>query len=128
MTNSVLEKNYEEVTRPYSQKELENTRNHNFHNFRIGKHMIEHKECNHFYFAKANGKKEKEFIECKSVGNCSVCWKINRTPRKLRNKAYELVQAYSETFRTIPSYLTFRDVLVELDFYTWLYNEFNPVK
>ena len=131
MNVSVLEKNYEEPKRPYSMNELLDTRNMNISRLRLGQMLIKHTECNHVYFAKLNGKKEKEVSENNKIlnGNCSVCWKLNRTPNKLKESAKSLINDYMNTSQTKfnpPKQYAY--VELENDFYTWLYKEFNPDK
>jgi hypothetical protein len=128
MSSSVLEKKYLDTTRPYSQKELSFMRKKSFRQHRVGKVPIEHTECGHFYLAKINGRKEREALESgtKSVGNCSVCWKISRTPRRLKKNARQLVDDFGNNLYETPSYWTYEIVELESDFYTWLYDEFNP--
>jgi hypothetical protein len=130
MENSVLEKKYTEAVRPYSEKELTLLRKRTLWKLRIGKVLIEHPDCKHFYMAKANGRKEKEALETgqKNVGNCSVCWKYRKTPNNLKNKASDLVIAFCDEFYNSPEVLTYDLYELEKDFYQWLYNEFNPVQ
>lgn len=130
--SSVLEKDCsDEQSRPYSAKELLERRKNGIKRLRIGTHRVEHPECSHFYFARAGGKKEQELKESngKNVGNCSVCWKLHKTHRNLQDRAYDLVNAYMSSnpavFDPPDSYYNLE---LELDFYTWLYNEFNPEK
>ncbi len=128
---SVLEKKATQVDRPYSQKELVAKRKSGLKQLRVGRELIDHTDCRHFYYAKSGGKKEKDIKESKGqiVGNCSVCWKFRRTPRNLQDIACDLVDAYMSTH---PSKFSppesFECLELELDFYTWLYNEFNPEK
>ena len=101
-----------------------------FGKFRIGKVRAYHK-CNHFYFVKENGKKEKEILEYKNedCGNCSVCWKLNKTPRNLKTKAKCLIDsycdrfAYSDRFYDLPKFLSYEDADLEIVFYKWLYEQ-----
>lgn len=127
MTDTVLEKKYEEPVRPYSKNELTDLRRHNHRKLFLGKVRVEHPECKHFYFAKAHGKKEKQIQQdgMGSAGNCSVCWKLYKTPRRLKKQAQDLINEYS-TLYDEPPYWTYGLVDLERDFYTWLYNEFNP--
>ena len=130
MNTSVLEKKYVEPERPYSRKELVNSRHRMARYLRIGQVLIEHDECRHFYFARANGRKEKEAKESNGevVGNCSVCWKMNRTPKRLRNSARLMCESYMNANPAKfdpPASSGYLEL--ETDFYTWLYNEFNPV-
>lgn len=130
MSDTVLEKKCEDNERPFSQKELEYLRHRTYKRLYLGKVLIEHPECGHFYYAKSNGKKEKEAIETNNnnVGNCSVCWKLTRTPKRLKDKAYNLVNEYCSVMYRKPNFYTHTLYELEKDFYTWLYTEFNPVK
>ncbi len=139
MSNTILEKKYEEPDRPFSQKEIEYLREQSHRKLYLSQVLIKHRDCYHFYFAKANGRKEREAYETRETrethesnqtitGNCSVCWKINRTPTRLKEKAKRLVDEYCNTLHTNPSYWTYDLYNLENDFYTWLYNEFNPKK
>jgi len=127
MTTSILEQDYVGPDRPYSQRELQYNRNRVFRTLRVGSTRAHHKRCDHFYFVKEHGRKEKEIKEANSgdVGNCSVCWKFNKTPRNLKARARNLTNAYSARFFELPKYLTYDDVDMETVFYKWLYEEFN---
>lgn len=131
MSLSVLEKSSTDESRPYSQKELEALHKNLLRRLRIGSVYVTHPDCNHGYYCKAGGKKEKEALESKgeNVGNCSVCWKFNRTPKKLKNTARNLTEYYMnrriDDFNPPKSYFCYE---LESDFYTWLYNEFNPTE
>lgn len=127
MTTSILEKEYMEPDRPYSQKELQYNRNKVFRSLRIGSTRANHKKCGHFYFVKENGRKEKEIKEAMSedVGNCSVCWKFNKTPRHLIVAARNLTEEYCKRYYDPPTYLTYENVELEISFFKWLYEELN---
>ena len=122
---TLLESKYVEPTRPYSQDELKQARQKLYRNLRLGKMMAHHRRCNHFYLAKQNGRKEKEMREQNSndVGNCSVCWKIGKTPDNLRDRARGLVQAYCDAFYKEPKYLNYDKVDLENVYYRWLYED-----
>lgn len=124
MSTSILDQEYNEQTRPYSQNELHFNREKLFSKLRIGKVRAYHK-CNHFYFVKENGRKEKEILGYKNedCGNCSVCWKLNKTPRHLKAKAKSLIDAYCERFYQFPLVLLYDDSDVEIIFYKWLYEQ-----
>lgn len=132
--SSVLEKKIFEPDRPFSRKELQEKRKQIFRNMHIGNTLIQQSDCRHVYFAKSNGKKEKEAKEMPAgtaiSGNCSVCWKINRTPKNLKNRAIDLVEAYTNSGSIWDSNSSYNyyDFELETDFYTWLYQEFNPKK
>ena len=122
---SVLEKEYTEPTRPYSQKELADRREKIYRNFRLGKHIVRHKKSGYFYRVRANGRKEREMLETNSddVGNCSVTWKLGKTPRHLKDRAMDMVEHYTECFNNEPKILTHRLVDLEETFYRWLYED-----
>lgn len=127
MTTSILDQEYIEPDRPYSQKELQHNRNKLFRVLRVGSIRAHHKKCDHFYLVKNNGRKEKEIKEAESgdIGNCSVCWKFNKTPRHLKTKARGLIDSYGKRCFNKPTYLSYDDVDVETVFYKWLYEENN---
>ncbi len=127
MTTSILEQEYIEPERPYSQRELQYNREKMFRTLRIGTVRAHHKKCDHFYCVKEHGRKEKEIKDANSgdVGNCSVCWKFNKTPRNLKTRARSLLNSYGSRYFETPSYLTYDDVDMENIFYKWLYEEFN---
>ena len=91
---SVLESDYIEPTRPYSQNELKDMRLALYRNLRLGSVTARHEKCGHIYLTKQNGRKEKEIRETGDVdiGKCSACWKISKTPSQLRNKAKNLIR------------------------------------
>jgi hypothetical protein len=121
--SSVLEQDYNEPNRPYSQKELKYIKENFFRSIRLSITYAEHKKCQHFYKVKLNGRKEKEMKEKDSldVGNCSVCWKLSKTPRNLKENANKLIYSFLENNS---DYLTFVSVDTEICFYKWLYLEF----
>lgn len=124
--SSPLESKYIEATRPYSQKELQINTEMLYKKLRIGKTVAHHTKCQHFYLVKKNGRKEKEIIESNTdvdVGNCSVCWKINKTPKNLKNSAIELTNEFMNRLYTKPEYLTYNLLDLETTFYNWLYEE-----
>lgn len=124
-TKSVLEEIYVEPLRPYSQNELSHIRERNFRVLRVGDTRVHHDRCNHFYYVKHNGRKEKRVKESgySDVGSCSVCWKYNKTSRHLKNKANDMLDEYKRVFFETPKYLSYDDVDIENIFYKWLYEE-----
>jgi hypothetical protein len=124
---SVLELPYQAPKRPYSQNELKATRVKLYRELRLGKTRAEHKKCGHFYLVKENGRKEKDIIEQKNAdcGNCSVCWKISKTPRDLKNSAQNLIKEYSDLFFDEDQVkLSYDSIDIETCFYKWLCIEF----
>ena len=122
---SILEKEYDDPTRPYSQKELADRRERLYRNFRLGKHIVWHQRTGYFYRVRAGGRKEREMVETKSddVGNCSVSWKLSKTPNYLKDRALDLVEQYTECFQEEPEILSYRLVDLEETFYRWLYED-----
>ncbi len=124
MTDSVLEKIMYVSDRPYSSKELQIMRKKLFRTLRLGNTIIFHRDCQHMYYAKINGRKEREILETNTVSShCSVCWKLNRTPKKLKQKARNLVDQYLGS--GVDSY---ESLSILYNFYIWLYYEFNDTK
>ena len=112
---SVLESKYNGSTRPYSQNELQDMRKNIHNSLKLGKIMAKHSKCGHIYITKQNGRKEKEMIQQNSsdVGKCSVCWKISKTPSKLRDKANNLSQDYYNTFNNNINYISYQVITYE---------------
>jgi hypothetical protein len=127
MTTSILEKDYIEPDRPYSQAELKYNKSNIFRSMRIGTTRAHHKKCDHFYYVKENGRKEKEIKEanCSDVGNCSVCWKFNKTPTNLKESCKLLIYEYQKRFYEAPEYLSYENTDLEITFVKWLYEEIN---
>ena len=129
---SILESEYHPPVRPYSQAELKDKRKYLHSRFRLSDKYAKHGSCRHFYRVKENGKKFKDIKaggDC-NAGNCSVCWKLSRTPRKnnLKQRAFNLVNNYMEVFENEPETLTYENVELEHAFYVWLYHDFNNRK
>jgi hypothetical protein len=123
MSSAILKSDYAEPSRPYSRNELKDIQNKTYKNLRISKTQARHNKCKHFYFVRENGRKQKEMIENESedCGNCSVCWKISKTPRELKAAANCLVDTYCNTFYEEPETLIHPIVYLESSFYSWLY-------
>ena len=111
------------MDRPYSQLELQCKRKMLYKNLNLGNKKVWHKKTRFFYLVKENGRKEKEMNEKNScdVGNCSVTWKLLKTPKEDKTKTLELINDYMNTFYDEPTYLTPYLVNLEYDFYNWLY-------
>ena len=124
---SVLENKIIKPLRPYSQKELSIMRQRLYKWLRLSSSTkAQYQKCGHFYYVKENGRKEKMILEHKHDDtNCSVCWKINKTPRHLKNRAVSLVEAYTDILYQEPEFLTWNIIDLETSFYKYLYLEFN---
>ena len=62
---SILEAEYVEPTRPYSQKELMHRRERLYRKFRLGEYIARHQRSGYFYRVRVNRRKEREMIETK---------------------------------------------------------------
>lgn len=119
---SVLVSDYIKPDRPYSNNELKDIQENFMKKLNLSKVRAFHKDCGHFYYVKENGRKEKELSEnINNIGNCSCCWKLNKTPKDLILKAEELVEIYCKNFYEYPSVLTYDLIDLESSFYKWLY-------
>jgi hypothetical protein len=127
MTTSILEQDYIKPDRPYSQSELKYNIDSIFRSMRLGKIRVHHQKCNHFYYVKENGRKEKDIKESNSndVGNCSVCWKFNKTPSYLKNSAHNMINEYNNRCYITPEYLSYENIDLEITFLKWLYKDGN---
>jgi len=122
---SVLESDYVKPTRPYSQNELSDTRSKFFQRYNISDVFACHKKCGHFYRVKKNGKKYKYILENNDndTGNCSICWKLSKTPNYLKENAKDLVFLYEQRFKTEPEKLTYDNNDIETCYYRWIYEQ-----
>jgi hypothetical protein len=123
MASSILNSVYIEPTRPYSQKELQNMRLELFKELKLSETQAFHKKCKHSYFVKSNGKKEQDIKENDIHGNCSVCWKFNKTDSNLKNRASNLIEVYIKYVKEPQSEYTFDIYDLEMVFYKWLYKD-----
>lgn len=124
---SILESKYVEPEWPPSQKEMQNKLNMLFRRIRIGKVKAHHRRCGHCYLTRMNGRKEKDILVNNNVdnGNCSVCWKLSKTPRKLLSNAIEMVESYQKNVNNDLTAISYNELDLINVFYTWLYTEFN---
>jgi hypothetical protein len=128
MKPSVLELDYVSPKRPYSQNELTYLRNKLRRDLRISSIQSKHAKCGHCYYVKENSKKAKEILEKNDpdCGNCSVCWKLFKTPKSLKSNAMSLVNEYMRYLEEDDESIkqTYDMIDVENCFYKWLYIEF----
>ena len=125
-SESILNSVWSDPERPYSQLELKEM----FERLMLSaSHWVQHDRCGHRYFVKTNGVKYKqlnEFPEIRDHGNCSVCWKVRKTPREIRDVAVEFMDYIEDEFPNMSldnGRLTLYKYKVFEIFYTWLYKE-----
>ena len=117
-----------EQTRPYSKDELNFERNKFYSKNRISDVLAKHTKTKYQYKVKENGKKYNEILQSGNpdCGNCSVSWKLRKTPEEFIPEVEELINSFYEVFYDNPDPdISFRTLQLEMDFYNWLYNEFN---
>ena len=121
--HEILDKKYICPTRPYSDKELGEKRKDICIKHYLSDKWTCHKKCGHIYKVKKDGKKYKYMIEnnTEDSQNCSVCWKLRQTPKSHKQKAYEMLEIFLETFYDYPETCTYDSLYVEEIFYMWLY-------
>ncbi len=124
---SSLETKYIKPTRPYSQDELKDNRDKLYKKYNISQIRSTHPKCKHFYNVKKNGRKYNLIIESNTedCGNCSVCWKLHRTPKYLKEAAYDLISEYERIFYNDPTYLSYDMIDLEKAYYKWLFEDFS---
>jgi len=122
---SILESEYVKPTRPYSQNELKDNRKKFFDRYNISDVFACHKKCGHFYRVKKNGKKYKYISETENsdTGNCSICWKLSKTPNYLKENAKDLIYLYEDRFKNDPDRLTYDNNDIEECYYRWIYEQ-----
>ena len=125
---SVLEYEIKEKTRPYSNDELKEEREKFYSSLKLSNVVAKHNRSKHMYKVRENGKKYQEIMTTgnSDCGNCSVTWKLRKTPNELKDRAKELIDSYYDIFYDgDPENVSYYELNVEMDFYNWLYNEFN---
>ena len=55
--------------------------------------------------------------------NCSVTWKLGKTWDEYKDDAYDMVNAYMNTFYQPIDRYTVEDLALEMSFYVWLYGD-----
>jgi hypothetical protein len=119
-STSILEVEYAPPTRPYSKDELTDMKNNLYRALRLADEVAEHPKCSHYYRVKQNSKKQTEIANnCEFIGNCSVCWKISKTPRNLKSHAMEVVDLFNRSLNT--GVLSYDTVDIENVYYRWIY-------
>jgi hypothetical protein len=122
MEKSILENEYVEPTRPYSKDELIDKRNNLYRSIRLADEFAEHSRCSHVYRVKQNSKKQNDILSNNDfIGNCSVCWKISKTPRALKQRAQDLIHYFGVAH--FNGDLSYNSLDLETIYYKWLYLE-----
>lgn len=124
---NILRKEFPPADRPYSQNELNDMRDRILGRLKVGNTMVYHEQTGYFYLAKAGGKKEKSVQNGEQLdpAGCSVCWKLRKTPKHLRDEARDMVEAYQVNFEKKPDKWTLGLINLEATFYKWLYLNFD---
>jgi len=131
--DSILLSDYVKLERPMSQNEMKDMFNQFMRDNKISNETVFHSKTKYVYHVKKFGKKEKEIIEKRKngdenynhdIGNCSVTWKLLKTPKRLRAQAKDVVKEYMD-LHTGDNAERITHYKLELSkvFYTWLYNE-----
>lgn len=126
---SILHTEWVPANRPYSQNELQFLEERLFNKLQIVDLLVQHSDCGHCYRIKKNGVRYKKMVEDECVdnsnppdiGNCSVCWKISKTPRELGTLVDEFLELHNNFLENERK--TYFSYLVNKLFYTWLYKE-----
>ncbi len=118
--DSVLNTEWTPPDRPYSQNELKDMEMVFKRHLQLSDISVHHPECGHSYLIKKNGLRYKKILEDPNdIGNCSMCWKLSRTPKGLKEKVWEFIELNKPEDRR----RTFFHFSVFKIFYTWLYDE-----
>jgi len=130
--NSALDFIYTPLDRPISQKELTFLEKKILNNLKLSYYTVINTKNKWEYHVKRYGKKESEIMNNKNnkvenynedVGNCSVAWKLSKTPKHLKKKAYQLVDEYMHQFVDNKGKKNHYKLEILKAFYTWLYFE-----
>ncbi len=131
--NSILLSDYVKPNRPMSQNEMKDLLLQFMKENKISNETVFHTKSKYTYHVKKFGKKEKEIIEKRNndeenynhnIGNCSVTWKLLKTPKRLRAQARDVIKEYMELHSgEHAKRMTHYKLELSKVFYTWLYNE-----
>jgi hypothetical protein len=126
----ILDCEYSEPMRPFSQKELEEMIANLKETLKLSEHKLRYKQNNYVYYAKKYGKKEKKIIENKENGildynldifGCSIEWQLKKTPNKYKDIANDIIEAYMDFEHNPPKKLSYFNIEIFRMFYSWVY-------
>lgn len=126
----ILQCEYSEPDRPYSQQELEDIIGDIKKRLKLSGQKLKYTRNNYVYYAKKYGKKEKQCIENQqngleysneNIGGCSVEWQLRKTPDEYYNVAQDIIEAYMDYEHNPPEKLSYFNVEIFRMFYSWLY-------
>ena len=126
----ILQCEYSEPDRPYSQQELEDIIREIKTRLKLSDQKLKYTRNNYVYYAKKYGKKEKQCIENQQNGldypnnnifGCSVEWQLRQTPDEYYNVAQDIIEAYMDYEHNPPEKLSYFNVEIFRMFYSWLY-------
>ena len=123
----LLYTDYIKPTRPISVNELKELRLNTYRKLRLSSSRVFHTKCNHFYNIKLNSRREEMVKTNESnidIGNCSVCYKINKIKnKKHRSLAIDMSSNYFEIFEHESKNINHWEYSLEKLFYEWLYQK-----
>lgn len=126
----ILQCEYSEPERPYSQQELEDSIGEIKKRLKLSDQKLKYTRNNYVYYAKKYGKKEKQCIENQqngieypneNISGCSVEWQLRKTPDEYYNVAQDIIEAYMDYEHNPPEKLSYFNVEIFRMFYSWLY-------
>ena len=126
-SDSILNTKWSSPDRPYSQNELNFLEEKLYKDLHLVDLAVSHTSCGHTYRIKKNGARYKKISEegqsPVNLGNCSMCWKVHKTHRNLRQSMNEFIDLHDEDIKKVDGRKSFFSYQVKKIFYTWLYNE-----
>jgi hypothetical protein len=128
--NYILDSEYKEPNRPYSQQELKEMIKNLKKKLKLSDFKLTYTQNNYVYYAKKYGKKEKQCLENKqnniefpytNISGCSVEWQLRQTPDEYEHIAKDIVESYMDFELNTPKKITYFNIEIFRMFYTWLY-------
>ena len=128
--NYILDSEYSEPTRPYSQQELEEMIENVKKKLKLSDVKLEYTRNNYIYYTKKYGKKEKQCLENqkngieypnRNISGCSIEWQLRQTPEEYYHIAEDIIDAYMDYEHNPPEKISYFNVEIFRMFYSWLY-------